>query len=76
DKVIGYINDEVGSSYTILDSTNGIGFLNRRIIMCVVPSIKFIDLRNKLTKLDKNISIVSNDCYSLDGGTVDSLLVV
>ena len=76
DKVIDYINDEVGSSYTILDSTNGVGILNRRIIMCVVPSIKFIDLRNKLTKLDKKISIVSNDCYSLDGGTVNSLLVV
>ncbi len=76
DKVIDYISDEIGSSYTILDSTNGVGFLNRRVIMCVVPSIKFIDLRNKLTKIDKKISIISNDCYSLDGGTVDSLLVV
>lgn len=76
DEVVDYISEEMGSSYTIIDSTNGIGFLNRKLIMCVIPSTKFIDLRNKLIKIDKNIRIVTNDCYSLEGGTVDSLLLV
>ena len=76
DKVVDYLQEEMGSSYTILDSTNGIGILNRKIIMCVVPSTKFIDLRKKLIKIDKKIWIVSNDCYSLEGGTVESLLLV
>ena len=76
DKVEDYLSDILGSSYTILDSTNGIGLLNRKVIMCVVPSIKFTDLKKKLESFDKKVNIVANDCYSLDGGTVDSLLLV
>ena len=76
DNVVDYLQEEMGSSYTILDSTNGIGILNRKIIMCVVPSTKFIDLRKKLIKIDRKVWIVTNDCYSLEGDTVESLLLV
>lgn len=76
DKVVDYLSDDLGLGYTVLDSTNGIGFLNRKVIFCVVPSLDFLDIKKKLVLIDKNIDIVTNDCYSLDGGTVDSLLLV
>ena len=76
DKVVDYLSDELGLGYTVLDSTNGVGFLNRKVIFCVVPSLQFIDIKKKLVHIDKHIDITTNDCYSLDGGTVDSLLLI
>ena len=43
--LIDYIKDNLKCGYTVIDSTNGIGFLNRRIVMCVVPTEKFKDLK-------------------------------
>lgn len=74
--ILDYIEDTLNCGYTILDSTNGIGFLNRKIILCVIPSDRFFEFKNTILKLDKKAKVVSNDCYTVEGGTIDSLLLV
>lgn len=71
-----YLNKEVGVGYTLIDTSNGVGILKKKTIMCVVSSEHFYNMKNELIKLDKNIEIISNDCYTVEGGTTNKLIKV
>lgn len=71
-----YLNKEVGVGYTLIDSGNGVGLLKRSIIMCVLSSQHFYNIKNDILKIDKNIEIISNDCYTVEGGTINNLIKV
>lgn len=71
-----YLKKEAGVGYTLIDSGNGIGILKKKIIMCVVSSEHFYNIKNDMIKIDKKIEIISNDCYTVEGGTINKLINV
>lgn len=75
-QVEDYLKSEINVGYTLLDSGNGIGFLKKKIIMCIIPSEMFYSLKNDLISLDKRVEIISNDCYTVEGGTINKLIKV
>lgn len=75
-EIIDFIKTNLKCGFTILDSTNGIGFMNRRIVLCVIPIEKFGELKTGVLKFDKRARIISKDCYNVEGGTIGSMLVV
>ena len=71
-----FIAKEMKMGYTLINSTNGIGFLNRSIIMVVLPSDRFGILKNKIKSIDKHAHIVAAECYTIEGGKTNHLLRV
>lgn len=71
-----YISKDMNIGYTLINSTNGIGFLNRPIIMVVLPSDRFEVLKNKVKSIDKHAHIISTECYTIEGGKTNHLLKV
>ena len=69
-----FIINELEIGYTLIDTTNGIGFLKKPIIMCVVPSDRFYDLKRELMKIDKKVELTSSDCYTVEGGYTNHFL--
>lgn len=63
-------------SYTILNSTNGIGILPRPIIFTVVPTELFYDIRKKVLSIDKHTRFIAMDSYTVYGGKTNKLLKV
>ena len=71
-----FIAKEMKMGYTLINSTNGIGFLNRSIIMVVLPSDRFGILKNKIKSIDKHAHIIAAECYTIEGGQTNHLLRV
>lgn len=71
-----FIAKDMGMGYTLINSTNGIGFLNRPIIMVVLPSDRFGILKNKIKSIDKHAHIIAAECYTIEGGKTNHLLRV
>lgn len=65
---------EVG--YTLIESTNGIGILKKVVVMCVIPTDRFYDLKRELVKIDKKMEIISNDCYTVINGKTNKIVNV
>ena len=74
DSVEKYLADDMKVGYNIMDSTNGVGKLKRRVIMCVVPIDRFLDLKKELIRIDKHAKMISSDCYTVEGGTTNNLI--
>ena len=72
----GLLNKELEVGYTLIESTNGVGLLKKNIIMCVVPTDRFYDLKHELINIDSNAKIISNDCYTVVGGKINKLINV
>lgn len=70
------LRNELELGYTMLESTNGISLLKKNIIMCVVPTDRYYDLKRELVLIDKNAEIFSNDCYTVVGGHTNRLINV
>ena len=75
-QVEDYLKSEINVGYTLIDSGNGIGFLKKKIIMCIIPSEMFYSLKDDLISIDKRVEIISNDCYTVEGGTINKLIKV
>lgn len=70
------LKDELEVGYTLIESTNGIGFLKKSIIFCVIPTDRFYDLKRELIRIDKKTELISNDCYTVEGGKTNKLIKV
>lgn len=70
------LSKDLELGYTLIESTNGIGFLKKNIIMCVIPTDRYYDLKRELLSIDKKVEIFSNDCYTVVGGYTNSLINV
>lgn len=70
------ITNEMGLGYSMLESTNGIGILKKEVIFCVIPSELFYDFKENVLKIDKKAMFISNDCYTVEGGTINYLFPV
>ncbi len=71
-----YIAHELKMGYTLINSTNGIGFLNRPIILVFLPADRYDQLKNKVKSIDKHAQIISAECYTVEGGKINHLLKV
>lgn len=70
------LRDDLELGYTLIDSTNGIGKLKKSIIMCVIPTDRYYDLKRELVRIDKKVEVFSNDCYTVMGGHTNKLINV
>lgn len=71
-----FISNELDIGYTLIDTTNGIGILKKPVVMCVVPSDRFYDLKRELMLIDKKAELTSSDCYTVEGGRTNHFLNV
>lgn len=71
-----YLTNEIGVSFNYIESTNGIGIFKHDIIMCVIPTDMYYNLKRKVKEIDSNATIYSEDCYTVYGGQLNSLLPV
>lgn len=76
DKVEELLKNDLEVGYTLIDSTNGIGVLKKVVIMCVIPTDRFYDLKKELLAIDKKTEIISNDCYTVVGGKTNKIFNV
>lgn len=70
------LRDDLELGYTLIESTNGIGKLKKNIIMCVIPTDRYYDLKRELVNIDKKVEVFSNDCYTVMGGHTNKLINV
>jgi len=69
-----YIEKDLDTGYTLLQSTNGIGIFKRTIIMCVIPTYRFYTLKAKIKELDDQAILYSHDCYNVTGGRTNQIV--
>lgn len=76
-KIEELLKYELSIGYTLIESTKEHIFFNKDIIiMCVIPSDRYYDLRRELTNIDNNVEVFSNDCYTVVGGHINRLINV
>ena len=71
-----FIEEELDSGYTLLESTNGIGIFKRTVIMCVIPTYRFYTLKAKVKEVDNNALLYSHDCYNVSGGRTNQIIPI
>lgn len=64
-----YIINEIKSGTSEIKITSGYKQENGKMLMCVVPTEKYIKLREKILKIDKESFITILDAYEVYGGT-------
>lgn len=71
-----YLHNEQKLSYTLINSTNGIGILPRTIIFTVVPTEQFDDIKKKVLIKDKHARIIAMDSYTVYGGKTNKFISI
>ena len=64
-----FIINEIKSGTSELKVTTGYKKKDSDLIMCVVPTEKYMKLKNKIIEIDKNAFITILDAYEVYGGT-------
>jgi len=64
-----YIIDEMKSGTSELEITSGYKHTKGKILMCVLPTEKYIKLKEKIKKIDPQAFITILDAYEVYGGT-------
>lgn len=64
-----FIINEIKSGTSELKVTTGYEKKDSDLIMCVVPTEKYMKLKNKIIEIDKNAFITILDAYEVYGGT-------
>ena len=70
------LSKDLELGYTLIESTNGVGIIKKNIIMCVIPTDRYYDLKRELLNIDTKAELFSNDCYTVVGGYTNSLINV
>lgn len=76
DELEEFIKEELEIGYTLIESTNGIGLLKKYVVMCIVPSDRFYDLKREVMLIDKKAELICNDCYTVEGGYTNHFMSV
>lgn len=69
DEINDYIINTVKSGTSIINVTSGFKKTKGKILMCVVPTEKYIKLKEKIKTIDKQAFITILDAYEVYGGT-------
>ncbi|HOB25587.1 MAG TPA: YitT family protein [Bacilli bacterium] len=76
DKIEKFLKNDLNVGYTLIQSTNGIGFMKRTIIMCIIPTNLFYVLKKEIQRIDSHGILYSNDCYTVEGGKTNDFIPV
>lgn len=60
--------------YIIDELEIGLTEIDKDLVMCVVPIDRFYTLKKDIHNIDKNIFLVTNDCYTVEGGSINPLI--
>lgn len=63
-----YIHSDLGIGFTIIKNNH------KELLMCVVPTDRFYTLKHDLLNIDPSCFITTNDCYTVEGGSINPLL--
>lgn len=66
------IIDDLHLGVTILDGKGGYSNKTKKILMCVVPTNDYYYFKEVIRTIDKNAFFIINDCYDIEGGTIQS----
>lgn len=69
DDVKDFILEQIESGITEFDIKGGYSNKRKKMIMCVVPTEKYMYLKSALQEIDPDAFIVVSDCYEVVGGT-------
>ena len=75
-KIEKFLKNDLNVGYTLIQSTNGIGFMKRTIIMCIIPTNLFYVLKKEIQRIDSHGILYSNDCYTVEGGKTNDFIPV
>lgn len=74
-EVINFIIEIIESGVTELDSRGAFTNKKKKVLMCVVPTEKYMLLENAIKEIDGDAFIVVSDCYEVFGGTKSKRLL-
>ena len=69
EEIKDYIIKEIKSGASEIEVKSGYHNENKKMIMCVVPTEKYIKLKEKILKIDERAFITIVDAYEVYGGT-------
>ncbi len=69
-----YVINTIGSGITEFDTKGSYTNKKTRVLMCVVPSEKYLLLKSAIEEIDPKAFIVVSDCYEVFGGTKKKIL--
>ncbi len=71
-----YLQDNLSTGYSLIESTNGVGFLRKPIIFTVVPNDYFYHLKEEVLKIDESAKFISSDCYTVENGHMNKIIKI
>lgn len=71
-----YLSEHLSTGYSLIESTNGIGFLRKPIIFIVVPNDYFYHLKEEVLSIDSSAKFISNDCYTVENGHMNKFIKI
>lgn len=71
-----YLQNHLSAGYSLIESTNGVGFLRKPIIFIVVPNDYFYHLKEEVLKIDESAKFISSDCYTVENGHMNKIIKI
>ena len=75
-ELTNYIEKDLDTGYTLIQSSDGFSIFKRTIVMCVVPTYRYYTLKNKVKSLDSKAILFSHNCYNVTGGRTNQLVPI
>ena len=63
-----YIIDHLGYGVTVVKAKGGYSNKNKKILICVVPTRQYYEVKNMLEEIDNNVFFLITDTYEIYGG--------
>lgn len=63
-----YILDNIGYGVTVMDAKGGYSNKNKKVLMCVVPTRQYYEVKNMLEEIDNDVFFLITDTYEIYGG--------
>ncbi|MEG2457428.1 MAG: YitT family protein [Bacilli bacterium] len=69
EEIKDFIFENIKSGVTLLNAVGAYTKNKTELIMCIVPTEKYIGLKDAINEIDSNAFIIVSDCYEVLGGT-------
>lgn len=76
DGVSSFIMEVLGSGITEFNIKGVYSGKSQKMLMCVVPTEKYVNLKSAIKEIDPEAFIVVSDCYEVLGGTKKNILPI
>lgn len=72
DEVCDVIINELHLGVTVIKATGGYSNKKKDLLMCALPTKDYYMFKEIILEIDKDAFFIINDCYDIEGGTVNS----